>query len=224
MHSTHGATYVQRTTKRHCRGAVIAVAAASVLLAGCGGNDEPAGLDADASASSTPEDTAAPDDSPAESEGGDPTAAATPTTHEFADAGVTVVAPAASSPAEEAALATYVEFAHQWRKSLHDAQLSEMLPGLAAPSIVESVKDSLDYQTKNGIRYGGEMVIEPTIENSGDNVVILGGCVDGSGMTLIDDGEERPPDGVEENPLIPMNVVIGNSGAGWMVNENTLHE
>lgn len=215
---------MQRTTKRHCRGAVIAVAAASVLLAGCGGNDEPAGLDADASASSTPEDTAAPDDSPAESEGGDPTAAATPTTHEFADAGVTVVAPAASSPAEEAALATYVEFARQWRKSLRDVQLSETLPDLAARPIIDGIERSLAYQEENAIRYGGEVVFSPTIEDSSDNLVVLGGCVDGSHLTLIDDGEEKTPDGLDEHPVVPMQVVIGNSGAGWMVNENTLYE
>lgn len=214
---------MQRTTTCHGRGAVIAVAA-SILLAACGGGDEPAGLDADTSASSTTEETATPDDSPVASEGDDPTAAATPTTHEFTDAGVTVVAPAASSPAEEAALATYVEFARQWRKSLRDVQLSETLPDLAARPIIDGIERSLAYQEENAIRYGGEVVFSPTIEDSSDNLVVLGGCVDGSHLTLIDDGEEKTPDGLDEHPVVPMQVVIGNSGAGWMVNENTLYE
>ena len=213
---------MQRTTKRHLRGAVMAAVTASIMVAGCGGDDsgEPAGLDADTSTADAPDDTSASPDPT----GDDSAAEGGPITHEFADAGVTVVAPAASSQAEGAALATYAEFAHQWRKSLRDVQLSETLPDLAATPIIADVESSLEYQEKNGIRYGGEIVFTPTVEQSNDRLVILGGCADASKLTLIDDGEETVPDGLAEHPVVPMQVVVANNGAGWMVNENTLHE
>ncbi|RIQ15669.1 hypothetical protein DY240_24150 [Jiangella rhizosphaerae] len=89
---------------------------------------------------------------------------------------------------------------------------------------MDEVERSLEYQVDNGIRYGGQMVITPVVEESSDTLVVLGGCVDGSEVVLIDDGEERAPDGVDQHPVIPMRAVLANDGSGWRVNENALDE
>ncbi|PZF85344.1 hypothetical protein C1I92_05735 [Jiangella anatolica] len=194
------------------------VCALALTLAGCGetGGEEPTGLsDATTTAPEGPATT--PAGEPSEPPPG-------PTEHAFPEAGVTIVTPPPGGPAEEAALAAYVEFAREWRWSLAEVRLSEQLAALAVGPVIESVQRSLDYQVDNGIRYGGQMVITPVVEESSDALVVLGGCVDGSEVVLIDDGEERAPDGLDENPVIPMRVVVANDGHGWRVNENTLDE
>ncbi|WP_199702293.1 hypothetical protein [Jiangella rhizosphaerae] len=196
----------------------LALCALALTLAACGesGGQEPAGLDDVRSSpvATTPAATqeATPDDEPA------------PTEHAFPEAGVTIVTPPPSGPAEEAALTTFVAFAREWRWSLGELRLSEELTGLAAAPVVDEVERSLEYQVDNGIRYGGQMVITPVVEESSDTLVVLGGCVDGSEVVLIDDGEERAPDGVDQHPVIPMRAVLANDGSGWRVNENALDE
>ncbi|SEF16179.1 hypothetical protein [Jiangella alba] len=201
------------------RATVLAVCAGVLTLAGCGdsGGEEPTGLGESTTTAPSAEPSADPTETPSDDPAG-------PTEHAFPDAGVTIVTPPPSGPAEQAALAAYVEFAREWRWSLREVRLSEQLPALAVAPVVQTVEDSLAYQEENGIRYGGEMVITPVVEESGDALVVLGGCIDGSAVLLVDDGEERPPDGVDEHPVIPMRVVLGNDGSGWKVNENTLHE
>ncbi|TDD65062.1 hypothetical protein E1262_26310 [Jiangella aurantiaca] len=205
---------------RRFRATLLTLCAGVLTLAGCGesGGEEPTGLDeATTSATTTPTatDEATATDEPTE---------AGPTEHAFPEAGVTIVTPPPSGPAEAAALATYVEFAREWRWSLGEVRLSEQLAGLAAAPVVDGVESSLEYQVDNGIRYGGQMVITPVVEESSDTLVVLGGCVDGSEVVLIDDGEERAPDGVDQHPVIPMHAVLANDGGGWRVNENTLDE
>ncbi|TDE08892.1 hypothetical protein [Jiangella asiatica] len=199
-------------------GALSSAAAVLVILGACGGGaEEPTGLGSD-----TTEPTAA---TPTEAETTPTTDPAEPTEHAFPEAGLTIVEPAAANDLEATALAVYVEFAREWRRTLREVQLSERLPVLAVPSVVEDTQGSLDYQVENGIRYSGEMTITLTVEQSGDNVVVLGGCADASALTIIDDGEERPVDGIDEHPVMPIQVVVANSGGtGWMVNENTFHE
>lgn len=211
--------------RRPLRHALLAVALSGLVLAACGdGGDEPAGLGDEPTATQsgggdpgTSEPTDDPTTAPTEEPAG-------PTEHAFPEAGVTIVTQPPAGPAEEAALAAYVEFAREWRWSLREVRLSEQLPALAVAPVVQTVEDSLAYQQENGIRYGGEMVISPVVEQTSDTLVVLGGCIDGSAVLLVDDGEERPPDGVDEHPVIPMRVVLGNDGSGWKVNENTLHE
>lgn len=205
------------------RATVLAVCAGVLTLTGCGdsGGEEPTGLAESTTTAPSADPSADPSDDPTQTPADEP---AGPTEHAFPDAGVTIVTPAPSGPAEEAALAAYVEFAREWRWSLREVRLSEQLPALAVAPVVQTVEDSLAYQEENGIRYGGEMVITPQVEETGDNLVVLGGCVDATALLLVDDGEERPPDGVAENPVIPMRVVLGNDGSGWKVNENTLDE
>ncbi|WP_157574753.1 hypothetical protein [Jiangella muralis] len=205
--------------RRPLRATLLAVCAGVLALAGCGdsGGEEPTGLGESTTTAPTAEPSADPTGTPTDEPAG-------PTEHAFPDAGVTIVTPPAAGPPEEAALAAYVEFAREWRWSLREVRLSEQLPGLAVAPVVQTVEDSLAYQEENGIRYGGEMVISPVVEEATDNLVVLGGCIDGSAVLLVDDGEERPPDGVDEHPVIPMRVVLGNDGSGWKVNENTLDE
>ncbi|WP_157987689.1 hypothetical protein [Jiangella endophytica] len=210
-------------SQRRLRATMLTFCAGVLTLAGCGesGGEEPTGLDE--ATASTPgtepsaDPTATPTDEPTDEPAG-------PTEHAFPEAGVTIVTPPPSGPAEEAALATYVEFAREWRWSLAEVRLSEQLVGLAVATVVDGVERSLDYQVDNGIRYGGQMVITPVVEESSDTLVVLGGCVDGSDVVLIDDGEERVPEGVDQHPVIPLRAVLANDGNGWRVNENTLDE
>ncbi|SDU41702.1 hypothetical protein [Jiangella alkaliphila] len=207
---------------RRSRVALVTFCAGVLALAGCGetGGEEPAGLDDPTTTAPTSEPSEDPTADPTTT----PTEEAAPVEHAFPDAGVTIVTPPPAGPAEEAALATYVEFAREWRWSLGEVTLSEQLAGLTVAPILDEVERSLEYQVDNGIRYGGLMVITPVVEESSDTLVVLGGCVDGSDMLLIDDGEERAPDGIEENPVIPLRAVLANDGSGWRVNENTLDE
>lgn len=215
------------TTGGRMRAVVAPLAVAAVLLAGCGdgGGDEPAGLDAGESepTQEAPDDTEAPDDA-SEAPTSPPPAEPTPTERTFPDAGLTVAEPAAESQAVDQALATYTEFARHWRLSLREVRMSEKLSGLAVPSVLDVIEDSLSYQEEHEIRYSGRMHVTPTVEESAERVVILGGCIDASELTIIEDGEERPIDGVEEHPRMPMRVTVANDGAGWRVNENTLYE
>jgi hypothetical protein len=213
---------VKSQSPRHLQRALIAAVAAVGLAACAAAGDEPAGLP-DEPASTPPAQSTPAETAPAETPSPEPEGEG-PTEHRFPEAGVTVVEPAPADDTQAAALAAYVEFAREWRWSLREVQLSEQLAGLAVSPVVQTVEDSLDYQVDNGIRYGGEMIISPVVDRSEANTVVLGGCIDGSAVLLVDDGVERIPDGVDEHPVIPMRVVLTNDGSGWKVNENTLFE
>lgn len=213
----------RHATSRRRRAAAVA-ASALILLAGCGdagGNSTVVADTPSATAEQTPPDpTPTADETPSS----EPTPTSGAGAQEFPDAGLTVVAPETASEVEAAALAVYIEFAREWRKSLREVKYSERLDLLAVAPVNEDTHDSLEYQRDHGIRYSGHMTITPVIERSGDRIVVLGGCLDASKLTLTQNGKVRPIDGVDKHPVIPIRVVVANSGAGWMVNENTVHD
>lgn len=202
---------------------MLTLTVAAVVLAACGdgGGDEPTGLD-DPSASAPAETTSA--ETPADETPAETSASSEPTRHEFPDAGVTVLEPVPSSDAEGAALGAYVDFLREWRLSLREVRMSDALRGLAVAPVLESVQSSLDYQEENGIRYSGSMEVTPVVEETGERTVVLGGCMDVSALTIVDDGEEQPIDGIDEHPVKPIRVVLADDGTGWKVNENTVFE
>jgi hypothetical protein len=217
-----------RRGKNWTRRGVVAGVVGLVLLAGCGGGDDESTDAADTpapTAEQTPAATPTTELTPSgeQTPSGEPTPADGAGVQEFPDAGLTIVVPETKNDVEAAALATFVEFAREWRKSLREVKYSERLDFLAVPAVNEDTHDSLEYQRDHGIRYSGHMTITPVVERSGEQVVVLGGCLDGSKLTLTQNGKVRPVDGAAEHPVIPIRVVVANSG-GWMVNENTVYE
>ncbi|WP_123788234.1 hypothetical protein [Phytoactinopolyspora halophila] len=230
---------VSRTYRAAGASAMIAV-----VLTGCGDDGtEPPGLDAVATETEQPASGgASPDDADsddADSDNADPDDADRDTgdaasddeeppaggeTHEFPDAGLTIVEPDEIPEDAAAAVATYIEFYRGWRTSLREVEIDKAVEDFGTRQVVERMESSLDYQEENGIRFGGEFVVELTIEERGDHMVVLGGCADASDLTMIDDDGERPAVEPGEESTAPVHVELTNNGGVWLINRNDINE
>ncbi|NEE02793.1 hypothetical protein [Phytoactinopolyspora halotolerans] len=138
----------------------------------------------------------------------------------FDEAGVTVIMPdEVADESAAAALDVYTDYLVEWRRSLRVVQLSDRLRGLAAQPRIDRLQGSLDYQRRHGIRYGGEVTVEPYVEGASENVVTIGFCIDAAELVVIDDDGERPADGVEQSPRTTGRAELNRTETGWQVTD-----
>lgn len=123
-----------------------------------------------------------------------------------------------------AALEAYLGFeAARWRTFL-DAQVSADLRDYATDEQVARFESSVEGQRNTNLFGGGTMVLAPTIDRTTDQLVLIGGCADLSGLTNIVDGEEATPEEVTQSPrrTIQAIVAVDESTGRWKVSEYEL--
>jgi hypothetical protein len=194
-----------------------------VAVAGCSSaGQEPAGLateDGTAPAATArptgpttpPAGSAAPAKSP-------PTPGELPPGLEFRDI------PAASGDAG-AALDAYLGLETEAWRSFLDAKVSPDLARYATAPLVADVEASVKYQREHNLFGGGRMIITPSIERVGNELVLIGACADLSEVTNIVDGVEGPPEEALESPTWVVEALVTvdqSSGGGWKVSEHRL--
>jgi hypothetical protein len=206
------------------------------VLTGCGGGDEPQGLDATAPADTTADDAVddVEDDpeptgeTPAEV---DPTEEPTPQdepgtglaggqTHTFDDIGLTINEPDEVPEDAAFALDMYVTFAREWRWSLQEVEISDELQGIGSPTDLRRLERSIDYQEENGVRYGGEMVIDLEFAARSEHEVIFNGCLDVTDYYWADDDGRNPVRGESGNHTASAVVTVANNSGIWLVSED----
>ncbi|NDL58017.1 hypothetical protein [Phytoactinopolyspora mesophila] len=219
------------------------LAAALCVLAAtsCSGNSaEPVGLDA-----TDPPSTVA-DDSTPEPEHGEPTKGGERTqsadttetappdnagemslggqTHEFPEAGLTIVEPDEIPEEAAQAVAVYIEYLRERRTAQREVEFDERIEDLAYPALAESLESSIDYQAENGLRYSGELVVHLEVEHSDEIYVLLGGCLDGTDLTYIDDEGEHAIRGAQGNATAVISATVDAQLGEWMVSDDLIED
>ncbi|WP_166346631.1 hypothetical protein [Phytoactinopolyspora limicola] len=231
------------------RTALSATVLAGLALVGCSGDTtEPAGLDQTDSPApagnepraATPEsepDDEADDhvDEPSDQEstqGADASDSGLPNTdisvgaggqtHQFPEAGLTIVEPSDIPEDAGPAVAVYIDYLRERRTALREVEFDERIEELAYPSLVDSLESSIDYQAENGLRYSGELIVHLELEHSDEFQVLLGGCLDGTDLTFVDDAGEHPVRGEQGNATAVISAMVDPQLGQWMVSEDVI--
>jgi hypothetical protein len=124
-----------------------------------------------------------------------------------------------------AALDAYLGLETEAWRSFLDAKPSPDLARYATARLVADVEASVKYQRDHNLFGGGRMVITPSIERVGNELVLVGACADLSEVTNIVDGVEGPPEEALESPtwVVEALVMVDQAAGGrWKVSEHRL--
>jgi hypothetical protein len=114
------------------------------------------------------------------------------------------------------ALRAYVDYERGVRMALREAELNDLVRQNGADLEVQKVRQSVQYQVDNNIRYRGEVVIAFVERHRrSETVMQFETCVDGTGLWLEVGGERRPIDGGDRPSKRSISVTLGPDG--WQV-------
>lgn len=189
----------------------LTAAACALTLAGgaaaCGsdGSDEPSVSDRVKSDSSASVTTAEPTAIPSS----------------FPDIGLEFTTLPTLKGAQTDALRTYVTFMRGHSTMMRSGKVTKLLTETAAGHALQSEKDTAAYLRKHHGQYHGSLSVTVALQGSNKQVVSLNACLDGSKLTMTEngqptklDGEKRVAQAVSLQPVAGTWRVISNDGTG----------